>query len=360
MADLAFPGAAISGGLQGLVEAYKMRMAEAQEAARLKQSGANAATAAESANLRAMLQAMKEPAADPFAAQKMELAERRMTEMERHNQAMENRSIGGGGAKELTPEETDAWVRALKSGTPLSAIGTRGISRAKVGARYIMDSGADEGAIDPTIGDLEVAQKGKLAGTAALNQAQIRKTLAAFPQYQKALDQYLESVEKLKPRELIPWNKLVQGAAEKVWAPKEYGDALGNAKALQTEMAMQGSRVFADTAMQEQAFKNELDRLSPAMPLSRVKKIVATMRDLAESRKQELLGMPISFPPGTMGTNPARFPSAENAASPQIVNTGEEWETGYEPGGWEPVTYRGKPARRRKGADGRWQVEVAD
>ena len=130
----------------------------------------------------------------------------------------------------------------------------------------------------------------------AMNQGGLLQSCAAFPQFYKALKAYRDSAEKIAPGENILWNKAKQAAASNVWAPKDYGAALNTNKAAMTEIGMQGSRVFAGTAMQEAPFKAELERLSTTNPISRIRPVADLLEKLAREREKELRGGRVNMP----------------------------------------------------------------
>jgi hypothetical protein len=121
--------------------------------------------------------------------------------------------------------------------------------------------------------------------------------LAAFPQFQKALDIYKRKAKSVAPGEFIPLNKLKQWGATNVGTfDTQYGKDLAEAKAAMVEIAMQGSRVFAGTAMQEKPFEEELKRLGLANPYSRIERVADLLKRLAKERETALRGGQINMP----------------------------------------------------------------
>ena len=201
---------------------------------------------------------------------------------------------GGGG---LSDKQVESNVDSIEQGgMTLSMLGGMGSQRARINAAY-----EERWKKDPSLLPMVALENNLTAQRkriATLNGAQITNEVVSVGQFNNAIDGALEKLDSVDAGAFTPWNKLKQYGAEKFASNTKYGRDLAVLKALNSEVALQSSRVFSGTASSDIQFKNELERLNAAQSKESYKDVAKKLRTIANTRKSMLLGAPAYLPGG--------------------------------------------------------------
>ena len=231
MAGLDYLLAGVSGGLGGIVDAYKMRIEQESDRAKVQQAAFNQLN--ENSLAREKIKAAKEASVEAAAraADSRQLELDKFTEQKRATAERERVTK----SYMLTPQDKANlnWL-VLDQGYPSKGTLPRGREKPKILADM---AGTQRAALArgekiTPISSTDVLHKGKMARSGTLNQAQITQSLAQFPQFYEAINKYQKAMDKVNPGKFIPINKIKQAYTTKYVSPKdsEYAKKLKLAK----------------------------------------------------------------------------------------------------------------------------------
>lgn len=238
--------------------------------------------------------------------------------------SMASKAIGNAGKASggLSPEVLAQNIEAMKSGAPLSLIAPRGKEKSAIVAAYqkeITDA-KSKGIRLMSPNELEANYKAEQTRARTLNSQQMTDNLASITQYNSAADAALQALDQVNPGRFIPLNKITQDYISKVDAggDKQSAQALAVLKNSLLEMSLQGGKVFTGNALTDTRFKQEAERLNSSQDKDVTKAVIASLRQIANSRGHALTSTPTMVPNGMQqpGAAPAAQPQQNQQAQP--------------------------------------------
>lgn len=305
------PAQAVSSGLQGLLEAYKLKLASAQEEAKLRQSAFNVHQA------------------DPNAAM---MSMMKIIETNRHNEETE-KLAGGGGAPAIIARDI------LNGKFDPSQIPKRGALYSQVINELDKQSKGNEDLISASN-----AAKSKMFESGPTAQRVQRSSEALGP-----LVEALKTSLGYNPETGVYDKPTTQSAypamnvAKSFWGKNFRGsdprkDVKANATAITKELNM-----MAQNGGSDKNLAMAMEMIDPNSSPQDMQTGIDAAERMAGGRSEAYGGNPL--------IQKVRGMTPTGRANPGAVP---------DQGGWEPSSYRGKPAKRRRISPTEWEYEVDD
>ena len=216
-------------------------------------------------------------------------------------QAREDNMLGG--AAKITPTDIPELVGLMKQGNPASIIlGGMGQAKGAVNAAYSREMKKNPRLMSPL--QLETGFQAEKRRAVTLNSQQTQGELVAVDQFNQALDIVRDGIKEMGNSNFVPLNVLNQRLATGFYAGSKYATTVASVKAAVSEIAMQGSRVFSGTAATDIRFKQELERFNSAQSMDQILRVADVLSQIANSRKNGILNMPVNYAPNSQSKNP--------------------------------------------------------